>query len=109
MSRNLLKNMPLVLRTVCIKLLTAAENDPALARLVRFVRPAQSGRRLFGDDWLARMNESGRSTPGTHAIHGADIYKINAIARPGAKPAYLYLTTSVCECSQDGHSKVRRS
>jgi len=32
---QLLKNMPSVLEDVCIKLLTAAENDPALARHVR--------------------------------------------------------------------------
>jgi TRAP-type uncharacterized transport system substrate-binding protein len=44
MSRNHLKNMPSVLEDVCIKLLTAAENDPALADLpfhpgaVRFYR-----------------------------------------------------------------------
>jgi hypothetical protein len=58
--RAIIEKYPLSTEDVCIKLLTAAENDPALARLVRFVRPAQSGRRLFGDDWLARMNESGR-------------------------------------------------
>jgi hypothetical protein len=37
MSRNHQKNMPSVLEDVCIKLLTAAENDPALARLVRAI------------------------------------------------------------------------
>jgi hypothetical protein len=35
MSRNHSKNMPSALEDVCIKLLIAAENDPALARLLR--------------------------------------------------------------------------
>jgi hypothetical protein len=51
---QLLKNMPSVLEDVCIKLLTAAENDPAWARLVR-------------------SKSSSHSSPLTHSSHKADI------------------------------------
>ena len=36
-------------------------NLKPIAIMLQLVRPARPGGRLFGDDWLTRMNESGRA------------------------------------------------
>jgi hypothetical protein len=42
-----------------------------VAVMLQLVRPARATRRLRYDDRAAGMNEGGRSTPRTHAIHEA--------------------------------------